>query len=136
MHSISMTERVRADMITHARREAPHECCGLLVGQGSRVDACVPVRNVSPEPATRYSIDPAAHIAARRRLRGTDREVVGCYHSHPASPAVPSRTDIADASYPEFVWVIVSLAQPGEPDVAAFLLADGRFSRVAIAPAP
>ena len=46
------------------------------------------------------------------RLRGTGREVVGVYHSHPHSAAVPSPTDCREAHYPGFIWVIVSLAAP------------------------
>jgi proteasome lid subunit RPN8/RPN11 len=131
-----MTIGVRAAMLAHARREAPKECCGLLVGTGPRIDECVPVRNVSPSPATRYVLDPAEHIATRRRLRGTGREVVGCYHSHPASPAVPSETDIADAHYPEFAWVIVSLADPARPDVAAYRIVEGCGMRLDLVTKP
>jgi [CysO sulfur-carrier protein]-S-L-cysteine hydrolase len=74
----------------------------------------VPARNLLAHPS-RYQIDPQDHIATNRRLRGTDRAVVGAYHSHPRSPAVPSPRDVAEAQYPEFVWLIVSLAtEPAE----------------------
>ena len=49
-------------------------------------------------------------IAVNRRLRGTPRSVIGAYHSHPRTEAVPSPRDIAEAHYPEFIWLIVSLA--------------------------
>lgn len=119
---------VRADVIAHARAEAPKECCGLLIGHGGAIDECVPARNLDPASATRYLLDPAVHIATRRRLRGTGREVIGCYHSHPGSAAVPSGTDVAEAHYAEFIWMIVSLANAGAPEIAAFLLDGGRFT--------
>jgi desampylase len=116
---------VRAAIVAHARRDAPAECCGLLVGQGDVVDECVPCRNVHPTPRTRYLLDPADHIATRRRLRGTDRAVLGCYHSHPRSSPHPSATDLAEALYPDFIWVIVSLAAADSEEVAAYRIDAG-----------
>src|SRR5690242_13556555 len=89
-------------LIAHARREAPNECCGLLIGSPSRIDESIAARNVAASPS-RFLIDPSEHIAINRRLRGSSREVVGTYHSHPHSPAEPSPTDVAEAYYPEFV---------------------------------
>jgi proteasome lid subunit RPN8/RPN11 len=126
--TVRIAAEVRAAIVEHARREAPRECCGLLVGSGLCVDGCAPLSNVSPTPLTRYTIDPAAHIATRRRLRGTGREVIGCYHSHPVTPAMPSETDIADAYYPEFIWIIVSLAGAVHPEMAAYRLTPGAYT--------
>ncbi len=120
-------------MIAHARAEAPNECCGLLVGEGSFIDECVAVRNMHPTPRTRYLLDPAEHIATMRRLRGTRRSIVGCYHSHPHSPPVPSATDLAEAYYPEFVWMIVSLQYPEHPELGAYRIVSDEFSRLMIA---
>jgi proteasome lid subunit RPN8/RPN11 len=116
-------------MIAHARREHPNECCGLLAGSGDLIDQCVPARNIRAS-ATRYLIDPQDHFALIRRLRGTSRQILGAYHSHPSSPAVPSATDLAEAQYPDFVWVIVSLADPNAPDVRAYRIDAGRFEEV------
>jgi proteasome lid subunit RPN8/RPN11 len=116
-------------MIAHARRSAPRECCGLLVGRARRVEECVPTRNIDPDPA-RYLVDPAEHIRLNRRLRGTGRSVMGVYHSHPRSPAEPSPTDIAEALYPEFVYVIVSLASSGTEAIQAFRIVDGNVGRL------
>jgi proteasome lid subunit RPN8/RPN11 len=127
--AVLVRDAVRAEMIAHAREAAPNECCGLLVGAGSLIDECVRVRNVDPMPATRYRLDPAEHIAVNRRLRGTDRTVVGCYHSHPHSPPVPSETDRAEAYYQDFVWVIVSL-QPREGALAAYRIVGNRFEDI------
>jgi desampylase len=131
MDVIHLRESVRADMVAHAREAAPRECCGLLIGEGALIDESVRVRNVDARPA-RYRLDPAAHIATNRRLRGTTRRVVGCYHSHPHSPAVPSDTDRAEAHYPEFVWMIISLAASADGDVAAYRLAPDRVIPVTI----
>jgi proteasome lid subunit RPN8/RPN11 len=121
--------------------ELPNECCGLLIGPAGAshdaplVEASARCRNVLASPA-RYQIDPAEHFAVVRRLRGTARGVVGAYHSHPRSDPTPSASDLAEAHYPEFVWVIVSLAGPGTPRVRAFRLGRGNFLELALVPVP
>ena len=118
----------------HAAREAPNECCGLLTGVSGRIDEAVPARNVL-QSATRYEIDPAEHIALNRRLRGTGRSIVGAYHSHPQSAPVPSPRDVAEARYPEFIWLIVSLA--GErPECRAFRIEGGRVQELPLVVGP
>ena len=111
-------------MIAHAREEAPNECCGLLVGPPGRIDEVVRCTNLDVSPV-RYRLDPKRHIDTNKRLRHTSRAVVGVYHSHPHSPAVPSESDVAEAHYPEFVWIVVSLADAQAPDVRAYTIAGG-----------
>jgi desampylase len=110
----------------HALRARPHECCGLLIGADGTVAAFHAARNTAPQPCTRYTIDPVDHFAAIRRARLAGLDVVGAYHSHPATAAVPSATDRAEA-FPHFLFVIVSLAtQP--PVVEGWHLVDGNFA--------
>ena len=90
------------------------------------------MRNVLESP-TRYEIDPAEHIGVNRRLRGSGRAVVGAYHSHPRSAPIPSTRDIAEAHYPEFIWVIVSL-EGESPDCRAFRIAKGEVRQLRIEP--
>ena len=113
-------------MVDHARREAPLECCGLLAARHDVVDLCIPTRNLKASPVL-FQIDPAEHFAALKRTRLEGREIVGAYHSHPRSPARPSPTDLAEAHYEAFLYVIVSLAIPGTPDVQGYRLQDGQF---------
>ena len=122
MHSVRLRTSVRAALIAHAHDEAPNECCGLLVGRGWLVEDSVRARNLCASP-TRYLLDPADHVATIRRLRGTPQAVIGAYHSHPRTPAVPSATDRAEAFYSDFLWLIVSLVEP-VAEVAAFRLTD------------
>jgi proteasome lid subunit RPN8/RPN11 len=119
---------VLAALIAHARREAPNECCGFLIGGPTSIDESVPTVNLAASP-TRFRVDPAAHIALNRRLRGSSRSILGAYHSHPGSPAEPSPTDLREAHYPEFVYVIVSLAGERE-DVRAYRIANARATPV------
>jgi proteasome lid subunit RPN8/RPN11 len=105
----SMARSVRDAIVAHARRDAPRECCGLLIGRGRRVDLALPMANVARSGRTRFQVDPAEHIAVRRVLRHVTPtlEIVGLYHSHPEGPAVPSARDIAEAHYPDWLFVVV-----------------------------
>jgi proteasome lid subunit RPN8/RPN11 len=116
---LTLPDTVMRDMIAHAVADAPRECCGLLVGQGSHIDESVRTTNLEPG-TTRYLVDPAEHVALLKRLRGGPCDVIGGYHSHPRSPAWPSPTDIAAAFSAHFVYMIVSLADPSGPVVRAF----------------
>lgn len=109
MDEIRVPAAVLDAIAGHAHRELPNECCGLLVGERGVIDEAVRSPNVLADPA-RYRIDPAVHFDIMRRLRGSSRGIIGAYHSHPRSSAEPSPTDVAEASYPDFVWLIVSLA--------------------------
>jgi proteasome lid subunit RPN8/RPN11 len=116
-------------VIEHAREAAPHECCGLLLGHGEDITDAVRTRNISDAPATRFLIDPEDHIVARRAAHARGLDVVGFYHSHPRSPAEPSERDRAECSYPDHLYMIVSVcADPAE--VGLFRFDAGNFRRL------
>jgi proteasome lid subunit RPN8/RPN11 len=123
---IEIRSTVLSAMIEHARQDAPLECCGLLVGVPGLIEESVRTRNVRESERT-YLIDPAEHLAVMKRVRGEGRAVLGAYHSHPRSPAVPSATDLAEAHYEEFLYVIVSLADQAAPDVRGYRLSGRNF---------
>jgi proteasome lid subunit RPN8/RPN11 len=125
---IFIPHRVLDAIITHARAKAPNECCGLLVGHGEKVDEAVPTRNLRQSP-TGFQIDPTDHFAALRQTRAERREILGAYHSHPRSAAAPSATDVAEAHYPEFLYLIVSLAD-ATPDVRGYHIRSGAVEAV------
>jgi proteasome lid subunit RPN8/RPN11 len=118
-------------MIAHAREAAPRECCGLLIGSTDRIESAHRAGNLEPSPA-RFLIDPEDHFAAIRASRAAGRQVVGVYHSHPSTGALPSPSDLAEATYVEYAYAIVSLAS-NRPDVRLFRLEQGAFAEVLIA---
>jgi proteasome lid subunit RPN8/RPN11 len=80
--------------------------------------------NVAATPAVRYRIDPREQLAAFRSMDSAGEELVGIYHSHPASVPYPSPTDRNEAFYPDAAYVLVSL-RGGEPELRAYrILAD------------
>lgn len=102
---------VRRAVVAHARAARPRECCGLLLGWAGRVEFAVAVPNVDRRP-NRYRLDPASHIAVRRVIREISPalKIMGAYHSHPRGHAIPSATDVAQAMYSGWTWLIIGLS--------------------------
>ena len=121
---------VLAGIGRHARAEAPLECCGLLAGKDDLIDEYICTENVKASEVE-YQVDPAAHIAAMKSLRARGRVILGAYHSHPRTPAVPSATDLAEAHDADLLYVIVSLCD-AQPDIRAYRLQDGTFVEVPV----
>jgi [CysO sulfur-carrier protein]-S-L-cysteine hydrolase len=121
-------------ILAQARSEAPHECCGLLLGRGEAVEEVFPGRNVDETPRTRYVMDPRDQLRAFRLMDERGWDLVGIYHSHPETEAYPSETDKSRALYPEARYVIVSLQEPSNPQVRAFRLLDGAGGKKRVDP--
>ena len=129
---VVLPRKLQDEIVAHARESAPKECCGLLFGDGEVANRVVRGRNVHATPETRYEIDPAQ---LREVLAGdddTDRFLVGIYHSHPRTEPKPSEFDVANARWPEQVYVLTSLrAEP--PEVFAYRITDGKVEKITIA---
>lgn len=130
----ALIERIRAA----AAAAYPHECCGLLIGGWAgdvlTVDAVEDSANLSPSPRDSFEIDLRLRLRLQKELRGTGREIVGHYHSHPDAPAAPSERDRAQAWEPEMIWLIAAVTDAGAGEVNAFRLNQGagRFDPVPI----
>jgi proteasome lid subunit RPN8/RPN11 len=114
-------------MLAHVLADHSEERCGLLAGRDNRVEAVLPVPNVL-RSAVAYQMDGREFIEA---MVACDFEPLGIFHSHPAGPPVPSPTDIAQALYPDSVYVIIALNQL-PPSVRAFRIIEGRVSELKI----
>jgi proteasome lid subunit RPN8/RPN11 len=106
----------------HGVRDYPYECCGLLLGrfreEGKVVTEIYPISNAREESAkrNRFLITPEELMRGERYARGKDLEVVGFYHSHPDSPAVPSQYDLEHA-WPTYSYIIVSTTADAAKDL-------------------
>lgn len=126
----------RADwqsIIDHARAEAakPAEACGLLAGELGDIDvkAVYPCANAAPADRQDlvYELDPGDHLRADRDAQARGWEIIGVYHSHTHTEALPSPTDIAQAPDPSWHYVVVSLRLP-TPVVRSFTIVDGKVA--------
>ena len=109
---ISVSYQLLTEIREHGVRDYPYECCGLLLGR-YETDAKVvretyPISNAREESAkrNRFLIEPVELMRGERYAREHDLEVVGFYHSHPDSPAVPSQYDLEHA-WPTYSYIIV-----------------------------
>ena len=122
METVLIKKEILEAMIHHAREEAPLECCGLLLGADQTITHHRRMKNVLQSPA-RYSMDPRALFDFFRDIRSLQLRHLGIYHSHPASEAYPSPTDVDESNYPDCTYFIVSLKDLQFPSVRAFELA-------------
>jgi proteasome lid subunit RPN8/RPN11 len=124
-----MSAEIAVQIVEHARRGYPAEVCGLVAGRDGVATAAYPGRNISPTPADTYELDHAT-LARVFDFEDAGLELVAIYHSHPHGPDRPSPTDIASATYPDSVHLIVSLAAPDEPKLTGFRISCGNMQRI------
>lgn len=107
---------VAVEMIEHARAELPNEACGLLAGSlaAGSVSAFHPARNAEASPL-RYSVHPDDLVRIVFGIEDAGEDLVGIFHSHTRSPAVPSATDRRAAMYPDAFYLLATLADPDAP---------------------
>lgn len=127
---MTITRPVLDSVRAHAAEAHPRECCGLLLGTADAIVRADRAGNLSSDP-NRYLIDPADHLRALRDARAEGLEVVGFYHSHPHSAADPSPTDLAEATYPECVYLILGV-RDGREDLRAFRLRGGTADEISV----
>jgi proteasome lid subunit RPN8/RPN11 len=90
----------------------------------------LPATNVAENPLVGYLMDPEDQLRHFQMIEEQCLDLLGIYHSHPASRAYPSPTDLSMAYYPEAVYAIVSLVQSDHPVLRAFRMVDGHISEV------
>ena len=124
---------IRADlveaMVAHARRDHPDEACGILAGaEGSdRPERHIPMANAERSP-TFYRFDSHEQLRVWREMDDNDEEAVVIYHSHTATQAYPSRTDISYASEPQAHYVLVSTRDEPETEFRSYRIVDGEVT--------
>ena len=125
---MTITHAAEAAILAHARRQAPEECCGLLLGNDTNVVEAVAATNVAENRGRRYQIDPREHLRVLHEARRRSLDVIGAYHSHPRSVAVPSETDRAEG-FSGFIFLIAGLGVD-PPELKAWIWTEGNFAAV------
>jgi [CysO sulfur-carrier protein]-S-L-cysteine hydrolase len=126
---------IRADLVeeivAHARRDHPDEACGVIAGPAGsdRPERFIPMLNAARSP-TFYEFDSGDLLRLYRDMDARDEDPVVIYHSHTATEAYPSRTDISYASEPGAHYVLVSTREQAVPnntghDFRSFRIVDG-----------
>ena len=126
--------RKLTNQLLHLAQISPNaEVCGLV---GANADglptSCYPVNNNAENPKARFLLEPSQQIAAMQAMREKKESLFAIYHSHPDTPAMPSATDIAQASYPDAVHLIISLNTKGVLEMRAFKIIEQSVEELAL----
>ena len=130
---LTIDRATRDAIVEHARRDHPDEACGVVAGPAGsdRPARHVPMLNAAMSP-TFYEFDPGDLLKLYREMDDNDEEPVVIYHSHTATEAYPSRTDISLAQEPGAHYVLVSTREgaheAGPVDFRSFRIVDGEVS--------
>jgi proteasome lid subunit RPN8/RPN11 len=124
---LTIAAELVAQIVAHARRDHPDEACGVVAGPvgTDRPVRLVPMLNAAMSP-TFYEFDSADLLRLYRDMDGRDEEPVVIYHSHTATEAYPSRTDVVYASEPGAHYLLVSTRDPLVEELRSFRIVDGQ----------
>lgn len=131
MPSISMPHSLLDEVINHCRGELPREACGLLAGPIGKVVAVIPIPNVASEPRQHFLADADKQAEAFAYIAAMGWDLLGIYHSHPRSRAIPSESDIREAAYPDLIQLVVSLRR-NPPDIRAYRLRPDKGTAIGV----
>jgi len=122
---LTLDPEVRDAIVAHARRDHPDEACGIVAGPvgSGRAERVVEMTNAA-RSMTQYEFEPAEQLRVYREMDDRDEEVVVVYHSHTATEAYPSRTDVRYASQPDAHYVLVSTRDADTAELRSYRIAD------------
>ena len=120
-------ERATYDaIVAHAKRDHPDEACGVVAGPAGsdRPERFIAMVNAAGSP-TFYEFDSTDLLRLYKEMDANDEEPVVVYHSHTATEAYPSRTDIGLAQEPDAHYVLVSTRDPNGHEFRSYRIVDG-----------
>jgi [CysO sulfur-carrier protein]-S-L-cysteine hydrolase len=141
-----ISKKIYDELLEHAREEAPNECCGLIGGVNGEAKTVYRARNAEASPL-RYNLDPQDQIRIYGEIERNGEDLAAIYHSHTASPAYPSQTDInlalmdrreddrvvgKEPIFPGVVHLIASLAD-GERPLRGFEITEDGVTEIELA---
>ena len=126
---LTLTRDLRDQIVAHARQDHPDEACGVLAGPAGqdRPTRFIPMTNAARSP-TFYEFDSTEQFRVWQEMDEADEEPVVIYHSHTATEAYPSRTDIGRAAEPGAHYVLVSTRDEDETEFRSYRIADGEVT--------
>jgi proteasome lid subunit RPN8/RPN11 len=125
--------RIRRDLaeeiVAHARRDHPDEACGVIAGPAGtdRPERLVEMVNAARSP-TFYEFDSTDLLRLYKEMQAQDEDPVVIYHSHTATEAYPSRTDVSYASEPFAHYVLVSTREADTRELRSYRILDGEVT--------
>jgi len=126
---LTISPALRDKIVSHARADHPDEACGVIAGPAGsdRPERFISMLNAQRSP-TFYEFDSMELLRVWREMDDRDEEPVVIYHSHTATEAFPSRTDISYANEPGAHYVVVSTRDPDQTEFRSFRIIDGNVT--------
>jgi proteasome lid subunit RPN8/RPN11 len=126
---LKISSALRAEILAHARADHPDEACGVIAGPAGsdRPVRLIAMLNAERSP-TFYRFDSMEQLKVWQEMEGRGEEPVVIYHSHTATEAYPSRTDISYAMEPAAHYVLVSTREPDQDEFRSFRIVDGEVA--------
>ena len=113
MPSIKLPRQIVNQLMLHAQHNDKNEVCGLISQNTDQEMTLYPMKNIATDPAHYFQMDGPQMIRTMKSIREEGAELFAIYHSHPSTPATPSKTDIEKAGYPDALYLIISLNTKG-----------------------
>ncbi len=128
-HVLTIDSAIVDAIVAHARRDHPDEACGVVAGP---IGSDLPTRHIAMDNAARsmtfYEFDSMEQLRVWREMDDNDEEPVVIYHSHTATEAYPSRTDISFAGEPGAHYLLVSTREPDTTEIRSFRIVDNEVT--------
>jgi proteasome lid subunit RPN8/RPN11 len=123
---LTIPRELHEAIVAHARQDHPDEACGVLAGPAGsdRPVRFIAMTNAERSP-TFYRFDSTEQFRVWQEMDDNDEEPVVIYHSHTATEAYPSRTDISYASEPNAHYVLVSTRDEQQTEFRSYRIIDG-----------
>jgi len=122
LESIVLAQKEKDKLVTHAISEQPSESCAMLfgkkVGDNWNVKEVFLTQNID-DSQTNFTISPEELLKGYQIAEKNQLEIVGIFHSHPNSDAIPSNTDKKFMQNNPVPWIIFSGVNN---DLKAYLL--------------
>jgi proteasome lid subunit RPN8/RPN11 len=136
MNELFIPRKLTQKLLHLAQVSPDQEVCGLVGGQDNVATSCYPINNISAQPTSRFELDPKQQIAAMKTMRDKGEQLLAIYHSHPGADAKPSQRDIQLASYPDAVYLIISLNTKGVLEIRGFHIQEGQALEIKLTLTP
>jgi proteasome lid subunit RPN8/RPN11 len=133
---LSLPQAMLDDVLAHARKDHPDECCGVIAGKDGAATRLFAMTNAERSP-TGFVFDPQEQLRVWRDIDDADEEFLAVYHSHTMTEAYPSRTDVLWSKTAGFAhWLLVS-TRSLEDEVRSFTIdPDGTVTEEAVEVCP
>lgn len=127
-----LSRKITTQLLHWAQLSPIQEICGLIGGINNIASSCYPIDNRANQPENRFQLDEKQQIRAFSTMRKRNETLFAIYHSHPTTPAIPSETDITLSTYPDTLYLIISLNTKGVLEIRGFTINHSTVNAIAL----